>query len=469
MQIKVKRKDAIWNFIGTVLSMGANLIILPVILYCLKDDDIAIYYIFTSLAGIAALFDFGFAPSMARSMAYAFSGVESISKTGSHKRCVEEPNYRLMKLLVSSCKVIYASLATVALLLALIFGTLYILKVSGEMHGTEYVVPWIIYAISIFLNILFGYYSVFLRGVGAVAEVNEATIFSRIIQIALTVGLLLVGCGLYGVSIAYLLYGLVFRVTAKRKFFNYRSIGRKLELVCEKTTVTEIGNILSQLWPNTWRDGLVTLSNYFVGQATTILASVYLSLNETGVLSLCIQLITAIATVAQVLLTVYQPAMQSSFVSNEVKKQKKYLSTVVFFYIVVFWTLLIALYIVGLPVIGWIKPSYCIDKLLMLEVGVYFFILYLRNLYCSYISTTNRLMYYKSFVIASFLCIVFEMLMGGVLKLGANGLVLGQLMSQIVFCAWYWPYFVHKELKLSLLETLTSGFRGVESIVHNER
>lgn len=464
MQILIKKKDAVWNFIGTVLSMGANFIILPFVLLCLNDDAIAMYYIFSSLAGIAALFDFGFSPSMARSMAYAFSGVASIKKDGVETKGKAGVNYLLMNQLISTCKLIYFLLSSIALVIALSIGTIYVLKVSYVDHGTEYLVPWIIYAISIFLNILFGYYSVFLRGVGAVAEINMVSIISRVIQILLSIGLLLGGFGLYGVAIAYMLYGLVFRLVAKERFYKYQNIGENLKHFTKKVNLVEVKQLLMELWPNTWKDGLVTVSNYLVGQATTIIASMYISLTDTGVLSLCTQLVTAVATVAMVLLIAYQPAMQSAFANSDREKQKKYLSIVLVFYVVSFIIITIGLLIIGLPIIEMLKKSYEINVSLLLIVSLYYFILYLRNIYCSFISTTNRLIYYKSFVIASILCIIFQLLIGEFFDIGAYGIVAGQILSQIVFCAWFWPMFVHKEMEISFVEVVRYGVEGLKDL-----
>ncbi|MCI8483223.1 MAG: oligosaccharide flippase family protein [Lachnospiraceae bacterium] len=469
MKITVKRKDAVWNLIGTILAMGANLMILPFILIYLTEDDIAIYYIFTSLAGIAALIDFGFSPSVARSMAYAFSGVDEIRAVGAGEKRTEEPNFVLMKQLIKTCKIIYLMLSLAALVISILAGSAYILYLSKTAHGYRYLIPWLIYAFSIFLNILFGYYSVFLRGVGAVADVNIATICSRAVQILLSVVSLILGFGLYGIALAYLLYGFLFRIIAKHKFFSYKGIRAGIQNVQEKIQWIEVKELLQNLWPNTWRDGLVTMANYLVGQATTIIASLCLSLTDTGILSLCVQLATAIATVSMILLTVYQPALQSAFAERNEKAQRYYLSTIVTSYILLFFAMTAGLVLVGVPVIRILKPSYILDLKLLLLVCLYFFILYLRNSYCSYISTTNRLFYSRSFVIAAVLCVIFSSLFAGYFRMGAYGIVWGQILSQVVFGAWYWPWFVHKELCLKEGEMWRQGLTGIWNLARGKQ
>ena len=63
MGIKAKKKDIVWNYIGIFFSMGANFLILPFMLWFLDADSIGLWYVYLSIGGIAALFDFGFNPT----------------------------------------------------------------------------------------------------------------------------------------------------------------------------------------------------------------------------------------------------------------------------------------------------------------------------------------------------------------------------------------------------------------------
>lgn len=60
MQINVNRQDRFWSLAGIILSMGANLLVLPIVLRYLDDDAVGLYYVFSSLGAVTALFDFGF-------------------------------------------------------------------------------------------------------------------------------------------------------------------------------------------------------------------------------------------------------------------------------------------------------------------------------------------------------------------------------------------------------------------------
>lgn len=469
MKIRINRKDAIWSYIGTALSMGANLLILPFILVFLSDDAIALYYIFTNLSAIATLFDFGFSPSIARSMAYAWSGAKSIEATGVGEINEDGPNYLLMSKLVSTCKIIYFAIAMVALILSLTAGTFYVSFVTRANEQPEVMISWLIYAVAIFLNILFSYYSVFLRGVGAVAKINIATIVARLVQIVLCVALLFVGMGLIGVAVAYLAYGFIFRFLANIWFYKYEGIGEKLKENKALVSRDDIVNLIKAMWPNTWRDGLVTLSNYLLNQATTIIASIYLSLQQTGVYSLCVQLTTAIATVAVTMYTAYQPALQSAYANRDTQTQRKYMSIVMVTFDAVFLLGMAALVIIGVPFIQWLNPNYVISIPMLIGVGLCQFVLKYRDCYTSFISTTNRIIYTKAFVVSALICVGLSLLLSGVFHMQALGLIIAQLVSQIVYNAWHWPRLVHKELGMSVSSIIPDGIDGIKDLIFNRR
>ena len=88
MEIKIKRRDVVWGYLGTITSMLANLVIIPFVLYKLNNDEIGLYYIFVAVSSISQLFDFGFSPSIARSVAYIWTGVKELKKSGDRKSVV---------------------------------------------------------------------------------------------------------------------------------------------------------------------------------------------------------------------------------------------------------------------------------------------------------------------------------------------------------------------------------------------
>ena len=70
MKVRISKKDVIWSYIGTLMSMGANLLLLPFLMYFLSDEMLGLWYVFASIGAIATLFDMGFSVTFARNITY---------------------------------------------------------------------------------------------------------------------------------------------------------------------------------------------------------------------------------------------------------------------------------------------------------------------------------------------------------------------------------------------------------------
>lgn len=454
MKIILSKRDAVWSYLGVFISMGASFIVLPFVLYFLDDDSIGLYYIFLSLGAFTYLFDFGFSPAFARNVAYCWSGSKSLKSIGGEVVTSSEPDYHLFRDVLSACKYIYRIISSLAFLFIMGFGFFYISYISSEIDSNSPLYAWAIYSVSLLINLYFGYYSVFLRGVGAIAEVNKITVIAKLIQISGTIIFLILGFGLIGTSIGSLLYGISFRLIAKRSFENYEGIGLSLKRVQKQVDKQSVFQIINTIWYNAWRDGLVSLSTYLLGQAGTVVSSLFLSLMETGIYSLSMQLAVAIATIAATFSSMNQPVLQSAYITGDQEKQKTVLSFNIISYIVLYFLGFGMLVSIGLPIIKMIKPAYQLSISIILGIGSYQFLLHLRNCYGIYLSTTNRVIYYKSFIISAVICIFLEILFTGFLHIGVWGLIAAQILSQVFYNIWKWPIYVHNELGLSATSML---------------
>lgn len=459
MKIQVNKKDMIWNSIGTFFNLFGNFILLPFYLYFLSDDSYGLWNIFLSVGGITTLFDFGFNVTFARNITYCWSGAKELYKEKVEYSSNQSINYLLMKKVVITCKRVYLVISLLALLVLTSFGTVYVLHISESLDRSSVLTAWFIYIVAVFLNLYFGYYDSFLRGVGAIAEENIIKTISRIIHIVVAVTLLYLNIGIIGASLGYLSYGLFFRIIAKRQFYKYKNIGEKLDAVTVKISKNEIKEMFHIIWYNAWRDGLVQVADYFCNQVTVIIASLYLSLSITGAYSLAVQLTQAIVTVAAIVHTAYQPTLQSAYVGRNSEKIKDILSFILLSYVSITIMGMIALVTIGVPLISILKPSAVLSIPTIVGVGSYQFILKGRNIYCSYLSSTNRIIYSKSFLISGVLTILISYINECYLSMGLFGIIIAQIISQLIYNTWKWPYFVHKETKLHFSEIIPRGIK----------
>lgn len=457
MKINLSKQDILWSYIGTILSMGANLLMLPFLMIFLDENTLGLWYVFASIGAIATLFDFGFGVTFARNVTYAWAGARELKKEGAELAINSEPDYRLMKKVLKTCKIIYGIIAGSALLLLLTLGTGYVIFVSREINGYTYIIAWIIYAVAVFLNLYYGYYASFLRGVGNVAQANKNTVWARLLQIILMVVLLFMKFGLIGACVAYLAYGTLFRLLGKYYFYKYKGIGENLSKVKYEPSGDEIKEMISIVWHNAWRDGAISLCNYCCNQVSTLICSAYLSLAETGTYSIGVQIASAIATIAGTLYNTYQPELQVAYISADKDKMRKTMSMIVVSFVYLFFLGTASFCVIGIPFLKLIKPSAVVSIPILIGLCVYQFILKYRNCYTSYFSCTNRIIYVGGFTISAILCVGLSFVAIGPLNMGIWGLISAQIISQAVYNLWKWPSLGHKELGLSIKDMIYIG------------
>jgi O-antigen/teichoic acid export membrane protein len=437
--------------------MGSNFLMLPIIIYYLDADMLGLWYVFASIGAIAVLFDFGFGVTFARNITYCWSGAEKLQKEDVIYADKNEPDYLLMRKVLMACKTIYLRISSSALFLMLTAGMAYVAYVSSHVEGLEHLIAWGIYSIAVFLNLYYGYYGSFLRGVGAIGEVNKNTVIARAVQILLTIVLLMSGMGIIGVCVAYLAYGTLFRILGKWKFYHHQHLGDHLNEIKQEISKDDIKQLVNVVWHNAWRDGVIALANYLSNQATVFICSLFLTLSETGVYSIGVQIAMAIAAISGTFYIASQPQLQSAYVTHDVEKTRSTMSLIVVSLVVLFAIGVIAFVFLFLPLLRIVKPEAVVSVPVLLGLCAYHLILQFRNCYTSYFSCSNRIPYMPSFILSAILCIVLSLVFTGCLNYGVWGLIGAQIISQLAYNVWHWPLLAHREMNISALELAKMG------------
>ena len=452
-QISIGKKDVGWAYIGSFFKVAANIILLPVVLKLLTDDELGIWYVFGCISHIVVLLDFGFAATVARNIAYAWCGVNSLKKES--LAVVEdnkETNFEYFKLVLQTCKAIYTVIAGVALFLLLTVGLFYINSLDSSS-----IVAWIIYSVGVALNMRYCYYTSFLLGVGAIAENNKAAIITKLVQIIVSILLLYTGYGVLGVSIAYLLSGIALRLSSKLYFDNYENIKTRLDEVTSKTSWLEVKKTFKIIWHNASKDGLVTLANYLNTQANTLICSSILGLATTGSYGLSVQLSSIAATIAGIPFSSAMPKLQEKAVKRDNEGGMNLFSGAMILFFISF-VVLTGMVISLIPVIKCLKPTLTIDVWILLAV---FFLALVNQIYhycASLISTFNILPYTKSFIISSFIAVILSYVLTKYTELGIWALVVSPIVVAFSYNLWKWPSYVLNIYNISLYAFVKRGF-----------
>ncbi len=460
MNTKINDKDVIWNYIGIFFSMTGNFIILPFMVSYMDSEILGLWYVYLSIGGIVTLFDFGFTPTFARNIAYAWNGAESIQEEGVKYSKRGKVNYKLLAKIISISRIIYLLVSVASFLILLTFGTIYVFYLSRNIYNSTVICSWLIYCVAIFLNMYYGCYAMFLRGIGEIACYNKINIAARLIQIILSVLFLILGFGIISVSMGYCLYGFILRLLSRYFFLNYYGINKQIEKY--KMNVKSDAKLLfTAMWHNAWRDGIVTLSNYITGQAGTLIASTFLSLTETGIYSLTVQLVTAILTISGGIYSAYQPALQAAYILNDKDIMKEKMSMIMMINLYIALLGVIGLVLFGPFVISFFKPSLILSRTVIIGISVYLFLYKRQTIYASFISNMNCLPYVKAYILSGLSGLIFAVILMRYLSWGIWGIILGQFVSQAVYNYWKWPCYVLNYLECNYQDIINIGNKEI--------
>ena len=455
-QIVVTKKDVAWSYAATAINSGIGFILLPILMFFLDSDILALWYIFLSLGAIVNLLDFGLTPSFSRNMTNAWSGAKEILAFGTSKDVSDEPNYDLMAKVMGASKVLYFGLAALSTLALLTAGTVYILYVSSGIDASQVVPGWVVFCVAIFLNVYYGYYGTYLRGIGQVGAYSRITIAAKFVQVVSSVSHLLTGWGLLAPAAAYAASGFAIRALSKRCFERFVEVD-KHPVLSQRATFAEIKQMLMVIWPNSWRDGLVSLADYLTTQASTIVCSLFLSLSDSGIYAISMQLLTMVHTVSNVYGTAKRPAIQNAYVAQDETRLASGIGKAMCVYGAIFAVGVVGVAFVVAPVLSWLSPKYVFDTSFLFVLGVYLYIIGRYKIFAGFIAMTNNLCYWRSFIVSS----VFG-LGAAALALRCFGssvylLIVPQLFVQLIYNAWKWPRYFKKQVGLTEIKLIVAG------------
>ena len=470
MRINSSRKDIIWNYAGTFFSLGTGYLVLPMLLWALDDTTLGCWYVFQNLSNMSNLLLFGFSPAFARNIAYCWSGAKHLSKSGmvenisysNHAgRNENEVDPHLFSTVIRTCRTIYLAIAMIALFLFGILGTIYLIMIVGlkDIEGAG--IAWTIFLAAICTNIYFGWYTMALEGIGRFHESNKAKVLGALTRIILTAIFLCTGYGIAGACMAYLCSAIIIRLASKKLFSTNIS---HIETVVVKTD--DIRACLSVIWPNTWRDGIVSLADFLCLQASSFVFSFFLPLSVIGIYSMILTIITAIGSVARSFQLTQAPVLQSAFITKDTIKMKETQCACILVGTLMFWVGIISFILIGIPVLKLLKPSLTIEIIYVLGLGTAQFILLVRNIYAGYISTTNRLDYWVAFIISGTMTVLITTMLLKFTNLGLLSIIISSICSEIVYNAWHWPRMVNRELNIRLPDIYIFGKKYITRIFY---
>jgi O-antigen/teichoic acid export membrane protein len=459
MEIKINNKDVIWSYFSQIFQFGAGLFLLPVILRKLPSEHLAIWYVFLSITSLVNLLDFGFQQTIMRNVSYIFSGAQKLLKFGIDDEASEEVNYELLLSLIKSAKKIYRTIAIIAFILLIIFGTWYIYDITTELAAQkDILIAWVIYVFSAVLNFYFYYYTPLLLGRGQIKESNKTIVFSKLFYIGFSFIGLSLNYGLIAVSIGNLLGSFVNRILSYNYFYD-EDLKINLNCVSDFSNDKSIFNII---WANSYRFGLVSLGGFLILRSNTLLTSKFLDLKIVAQYGLSLQLLNILARSSKVLFNTFLPKFNQLRVKNKITKLKKYFGTSLLIGWGTYFLGVIIIYFLGNDILNLIgSETSLLSEFYLLFLSLILFLEFNHSIFATFITTQNEVPFVKASLFSGFGIVISSFIILKYTEYGILGILVAQFFIQLSYNNWKWPYKVLKDLESNYKELLIFGIQFI--------
>lgn len=458
MSIKISKKDIAWSYIAKFFQVAAGFFTLPFVLHILTKEEVGLNYLMGTVSAMVGLIDFGFSPQFGRNFAMINSGAQRLLKEGLDKNTDEHAsiNYRLLQTTIKTAQFVYRRLSIVAFLLMITAGTVYIYSVTeGFSLVKNSFLIWIIFSVSVYFNIYFSYYIGLLNGSGKIAESNQASIFSKVANIAISISMLYAGCGLFSIVVANLIAPFLQRYYAYHCYFTPEL---KVKLHYDDITKQDVKDTFDIIWYNAKKLGINFICVYVIMKFGMFLAGLYLTLSEVGQYGLLVQLTSILIGLGTGFYITIEPQLIGFNVNGEREKlQRMFSMSMVVFYAVMITGGLTITYIAPL-VLHLIKSNTSLPSATICLLYITIITLeYNHSIFGGLIATENKFPFVKAYVISSIGVLALSFIFLQFTNLRILGVVLAEGLAEVVYNNWHWPIVANKRFGLNFMIILSLG------------
>ena len=273
---RVWRSAMLMGVLGNGIRLGANLLLLPLVLMKLSSTEYAMWVVFVALGNFGNLADFGFGSAIPRVYSYLWAGAEDFDTEGiPAAKSDRKPNYERIRQLNATLRSLYLKLSLAAMLLLAIGGTVFLLKPAAESGFPQKVWwLWAVFLIAIGYNLATSYWMMASQGLNRVRDMEIAAIFSGLSYVCCAAVLLFMGAGLTAMIVATFVKGIVMRMKCRQACL------RVIPHTDRK--VTPDPEIIRRLWPNAYKFGILSIGGYLLMNGPVLICRCFLGVKITA-------------------------------------------------------------------------------------------------------------------------------------------------------------------------------------------
>jgi O-antigen/teichoic acid export membrane protein len=297
------RSAMLAGVLGTGIRVGANLLLLPLIVdpRKLSSSELALWWVFLALEGFGNLADFGFGSTIPRIYSYLLAGAEDFEAEGLRPaKGPGPPNFAGISRVNAAVRSLYLKISLVAVVLLAIGGTLFLIKPVAESGlGGKVWWLWALCVMAIGYNLASNHWALAVQGLNRMRDLQIAYVISGVSYVACAAVLLTCKMGLASMVIAYFIGGWILR-------WRCRQVYREVVPKPQQSDAPD-PHILRKLWPNACKFGILSIGGFCIANGNVLICSQFLGKETTASFGLTAKLATFMMSFASLWLGVKWP------------------------------------------------------------------------------------------------------------------------------------------------------------------
>jgi hypothetical protein len=298
--------NRLWNS-ATFMTWGNLLIrtlglvlLMPMVLTKLPDNEVIVWYLFSSLIALQQLVDMGFMQTFSRLISYGMGGAKigdmiAIRDIGTIKKIQTEPDWMTIHSIDRVMLRIYKKITLIAACLGAGLGTWVLGGPIGNTSNTMAAwSAWIMVLLSSCWMLYGNYYAAYLQGMNEIARVQRWQMITALLATLIATLSLAMGGGLFWTITGY---QATLGINVLINIYLKGRIGVKKECIC--IPAVDVQTIWPVVWPSAIRTGVGVLMSAGLIQLSGIVYAQFGQAKSVASYLLGLQLIRAISSFSQ--------------------------------------------------------------------------------------------------------------------------------------------------------------------------
>ncbi len=286
---------------GNMLIRTLGLVLLlPMVLTTLPDEEVIVWYLFSSLMALQLIVDMGFLQTFSRFISYGMGGatasdILAIRNIKRDKEIQTEPDWSTISCIDQVMLRTYRKITLLAFCVGAILGSLVLSGPIANTANTKLAwLAWLVVLLSSCWMLFGNYYAAYLQGINEIARVQRWQMITALLATVMAALALAMGGGLFWSIVAY---QTILGINVAINIYLKKQMRAKLE--CNNITAEDMQTVWLVVWPTALRSGVGVLMSAGLIQLSGIIYAQLGQASSVASYLLGLQLIRTISSFSQ--------------------------------------------------------------------------------------------------------------------------------------------------------------------------